>query len=197
MTKIKDRMMELAGYAFAIMIIGIIMSPPSPDRDQFVIKDLFWLVPMAYLVICVGAMVFWAIYEKEQPDKEQTETETENVNEIPPEPNIADKETDTIITSENDMENFVKLMESILEFINEVNITKEPRIAKLQSIATSDSNEFGVIHLWAGYDSNPIERIGHLRNQITELKRLLEIAMKGDISKDDYELMVTTLRIFE
>ena len=43
MTKIKDRMMELAGYAFAIMIIGIIMSPPSPDRDQFVIKDLFWL----------------------------------------------------------------------------------------------------------------------------------------------------------
>jgi len=92
-----------------------------------------------------------------------------------------------------------KVVEDIFKFVETTHKEQKPMVTKIVLIDMNDGTKIGdFVSLWAGIgECSPIERAGQLKAQNEELKRLLRIAKEGSISKDDYELINLTLKIFD
>jgi hypothetical protein len=92
-----------------------------------------------------------------------------------------------------------KVVEDIFKFVETTHEKQIPMVSKIALINTRDGTQFSdFVSLWAGIgECSPIERAKHLKAQNDELKRLLKIASKGLISKEDKELIDLTLKILD
>ncbi|MEK6883291.1 MAG: hypothetical protein AABY22_26930 [Nanoarchaeota archaeon] len=92
-----------------------------------------------------------------------------------------------------------KVVEDIFKFAELTHKEQRPMATKIVLLNMKDGTKYSdFVSLWAGIgEANPIDRAGHLKAQNTELKRLLTLSLNKNITKDDIELIETTLRIFE
>lgn len=92
-----------------------------------------------------------------------------------------------------------KIVEDIFKFVETTHEKQIPLVTKivLLNMGTGEKIE-DFVSLWAGIGMcNPIERATQLKAQNIELKRLLKTAKGGGISKEDYDLIELTLKIFD
>ena len=92
-----------------------------------------------------------------------------------------------------------KVVEDIFKFVETTHEKQAPMVTKivLLNMGTGEKIE-DFVSLWAGIGMcSPIERASQLKAQNIELKRLLNLAKGGVISKEDYDLIELTLKIFD
>lgn len=72
---------------------------------------------------------------------------------------------------------YYQILENIMNFANQVHEEKKPmltKIAAINMVADIEPSQFDIVSIWAGVgDSNPIERIRHLKAQNDAMKELL------------------------
>lgn len=91
-----------------------------------------------------------------------------------------------------------KIVKSIMEFATEVQQHGKPMVTKIAVVDMSAEKiigDFDMVSIWAGVgDANPLERTKHLKAQVTELKRLLNLC-KDKVDKIGNEDLLTNVNI--
>ena len=92
-----------------------------------------------------------------------------------------------------------KVVEDIFKFVETTHEKQVPMVTKIVLLNMDKGEKIeDFVSLWAGIGMcNPIERACQLKAQNIELKRLLNLAKGGGISKSDYDLIELTLKMFD
>lgn len=101
-------------------------------------------------------------------------------------------------TLRNNFEIF-KVVEDIFKFVEKTQEEQKPMVCKIALINTKDGTKFSdFVSLWAGIgDANLVDRAAGLKEQNTELKRLLKLAIAGEMTNDDKKQVECFLKFFE
>lgn len=95
----------------------------------------------------------------------------------------------------------LKITADIFKFVETTHESQKPMVCNIAIVNMKDGTKYSdFVSLWAGIgEANPIDRAKQLKNQTTELKRLLKIALqKGENMSDDEKKEINyVLNVFE
>ncbi len=89
-----------------------------------------------------------------------------------------------------------KILDEIMKFAVSVQQSGKPMLTKIAVVDLSKDKiigDFDIVDIWAGVgEANPIKRITELKNQISELKRLLNVCAEK-IDKEENKDLLTNI----
>lgn len=92
-----------------------------------------------------------------------------------------------------------ELVEDVFKFIETTHKEQKPMVSRISLLKMgTGENVSDFVSLWAGIgESNPIERAKQLKAQNTELKKLLQLSKKGNLTGSERSYMEFALKNFD
>ncbi len=109
------------------------------------------------------------------------------------------KDTWKIWRTVKDSPAIFKVVEDIFKFVETTHKEQRPMVTKIVLLNMADGTKMGdFVSLWAGIgEENPIDRAKGLKAQTTELKRLLQLSIDGELTNEDKKQVEMVLQIFD
>lgn len=93
----------------------------------------------------------------------------------------------------------MKITKDIFKFVETTHANQCPMVSEIALINCKDGTKIGdFVSLWAGIgESNPIERVKHLRAQNMALKKMLHLAITEELTEARKKELKMTMDLFE